>query len=104
LQDHAISTLHLTVGLWMRHSCPVHTDVELIAEFQELPARELGPVVGNDGVGHSEAVDDVGEERHCLLCPEIRDGVCLHPLGELVNSDQKVGVAPGRLSQGPNDV
>jgi hypothetical protein len=78
--------------------------VELVAEFQELPARELGPVVGDDGIRHSEAVDDVGEERHRLLCPEIRDGAHLHPLGELVNSDQKVGETPGHLSQGPDDV
>jgi hypothetical protein len=49
-------------------------------------------------------VDDVGEERHRLLCPEIRDGAHLHLLGELVNSEQKVGEAPGRLSQGPDDV
>jgi hypothetical protein len=39
-----------------------------------------------------------------LLCPEIRDGAHLHPLGELVDSGQKVGVAPGRVSQGPDDV
>jgi hypothetical protein len=35
----------------MRHGCPVHVDVELIAELQELSACELGPVVGDDGVG-----------------------------------------------------
>jgi hypothetical protein len=88
----------------MRYDCPVHVDVELIAELQELSALELGPVVGDDGVGHFEAIDDVGEERHRLLCPEIRDGAYLHPLGELVYGDQKVGVAPGCLSQGPDDI
>jgi hypothetical protein len=36
--------------------------------------------------------------------PEIRDGVHLHPLGELVDCDQQMGVAPGRLPQGPDDV
>jgi hypothetical protein len=88
----------------MRHGCPVHADVELVAEFQELSARELGPVVRDDGVGHSEAVDDVGEERHRLLCPKICDGAHLHPLRELVDSNHKVGVALGRLSQGPDDI
>jgi hypothetical protein len=88
LQDHAVGTLHLTIGLWVFHSCPIHTDVEFVAKLQEFPARELGPVVGDDGVWHSKAVDDVGEERHRLLCPEIRDGAYLHPLGKLVDRDQ----------------
>jgi hypothetical protein len=39
-----------------------------------------------------------------MLRPEICDGTHLHPLGELVDSDQKVGEAPGRLSQGSDDV
>jgi hypothetical protein len=78
--------------------------MELVAELQELPARELGPVVGDDGVGHSEAVDDVGEERHRPLRPKICNGVYLHPLGEFVDCDQQLGVALGRLSQGPDDV
>jgi hypothetical protein len=49
-------------------------------------------------------VDDLGEECYGLLCPEIRDRAHLDPLGELVNGDQQVGVAPGRLSQGPDNV
>jgi hypothetical protein len=61
--------LHLTAGLWMRHGRPIDADVELVAELQELSARELGPVVGDDGVRDPEPVDDVGEERHGLLRP-----------------------------------
>jgi hypothetical protein len=48
----------------------------------------LGPVVGDDGVEHSKAVDDVGEEHHSLLRAEIRDGVHLYPLGKFVDGDQ----------------
>jgi hypothetical protein len=62
--------------------------VELVTELQEFSARELGPVVGDDGVGHSKAMDDIGEERHRLLCPEIRNGAYLYPLGKLVDRDQ----------------
>jgi hypothetical protein len=62
--------------------------VEFIAKLQEFPARELGPVVGDDGIGHSKAMDDVGEERHRLLRPEVRDGAYLHPFGKFVNRDQ----------------
>jgi hypothetical protein len=39
-----------------------------------------------------------------LFCPEVCDWACLDPFGEFVHIDQQVGVAPGRLSQGPNDV
>jgi hypothetical protein len=52
---------------------PVHADVELVAELQELSDGELRPVVCDDGVGDPEPVNDVDEERHRLLCPEIRD-------------------------------
>jgi hypothetical protein len=94
----------LTIGLWVHDGRPVHTDVVLVAEFQEFLAGELGHVVSDDGVGHPEPVDDVREEHYDLLCPEIRDWVHLDPLGELVNGDQQVGVAPERLSQGPDNV
>jgi hypothetical protein len=72
--------------------------VEFIAKLQEFPARELGPVVGDDGIGHSKAMDDVREKRHCVLCPEIRNGAHLYPLGKFVDCDQQMGEAPGRLS------
>jgi hypothetical protein len=103
LYDHAVGALHLTIGLWVRHGRPIHADVKLVAELQELPADELGPVVGDDGVRHPKPVDDVGEERHRLLCPEICDRAHLDPLGKLVDGNQQVGVAPGCFSQGPDE-
>jgi hypothetical protein len=63
-------------------------DVELVTELQELSARELGPIVSDDRVGHSKPVNDVGEEHYGLLCPEIRDWAHLDPLGELVDGNQ----------------
>jgi hypothetical protein len=44
-------------------------------------------VVGDDRVGHPEPVDDVGEECHGLLCPEICDWAHLDPLGELIDNN-----------------
>jgi hypothetical protein len=52
---------------------PIYADVVLVAELQELPAGELGPIVGGDGIRHPEPVDDVSEERYGLLCPEVCD-------------------------------
>jgi hypothetical protein len=87
LQDHAFGTLHLTIGLWVCHGRPIDADMELVVELQELSARELGPVVGDDGVGHSKLVNDVGEERYGLLRPEIRDWANLNPLGKFVDGN-----------------
>jgi hypothetical protein len=51
----------------MSYGDSVHTDVVVLAEVQELPACEVGAVVGDDGVWDPKAMDDVGEERHRLL-------------------------------------
>jgi hypothetical protein len=61
--------------------------VELVAKLQEFPARELGPVVGDDGIWHSKAMDNVREKRHRQLRPEICNVAHLHPLGEFVDRD-----------------
>jgi hypothetical protein len=50
---------------------PVHPDVVVLAEVQELPTGELGAVVGDDGVWDFKAMDDVGEERHRLFGPDV---------------------------------
>jgi hypothetical protein len=72
----------------MSHGGPVHPDVVILAEVQELSAGELGAVVGDDGVWDPEAMDDVGEERHRLLEPDAVQRSDLDPLGEFVNGDQ----------------
>jgi hypothetical protein len=64
----------------------------------------LGAVVGDDRIRHPKPVDDVSEEGHGLLYPEVCDWARLDPLGEFIHGDQQVGVAPGRLSQGIDDV
>jgi hypothetical protein len=53
---------HLTIGLWMCDGHPVHADVVLVTELQELSVDKLGPVVGDDGIRYPESVDDVSEE------------------------------------------
>jgi hypothetical protein len=52
----------LAIGLWVCDGRPIHTNVVVVAELQELPASKLGAVVSDDGVQHSKPVDDVGEE------------------------------------------
>ena len=54
----------------MSHDGPVHPDVVVLAEVQELSASELGAVVRDDGVRDPKMMDDVGEERHRLFGPD----------------------------------
>ena len=81
----------------MSHGDPVHPDVVILVEVQKLSAGELGAVVGDDGVRDPEAMDDVGEECHRLLGPDVVQRSDLDPLGEFVDGDQQVRVAPGCL-------
>jgi hypothetical protein len=76
----------------------------MIAKFEEFLPRELGSVVGDNHVWYAEAIDDVSEERHCLLGADVDDGSGLDPLQELVDYYEKVGEAPGCLSEWPHHV
>jgi hypothetical protein len=49
---------------------PVHTDVVVFAEVQELFPSELCAIVGDDGVWDPKAMDDICEECHRLLGPD----------------------------------
>jgi hypothetical protein len=63
-------SVYLPIRHGVSHGDPVHPDVVILAEVQELSAGELGAVVGDDGVRDSETMDDVGEERHRLFGPD----------------------------------
>jgi hypothetical protein len=80
LQDHAIRSIDLPIRLQVSNSGPVHTDVVVVTEVKEFLPRELGSVVGDDRVGYAEAIDDVGEKRHCLLGADVDDWSDLDPL------------------------
>jgi hypothetical protein len=77
---------------------PVHTDVVVVAEVQELFSGELRAIVGDDGVWDPESMDDVGEERHRLLGPNAGQGSNLDPLGEFV--DNRCEKPPGAFCKG----
>ena len=104
MEDHAIGTIHLLVRLLVRHSRPVHSYVEAIAERQEPLACELGAVVGDDRVRDPEPEDDVSKEQNSLLGFNLADGSSLDPLGEFVDCHQQVAEAPGRLLQRADEV
>ena len=51
-------------------------------------AFEVGSVVGDDGVGHAESVNDVEEELDVLLGVDCGYQFCLYSFCELVNCDK----------------
>jgi len=65
----------------------------MVTEVQELFARELGAVVGDDNVGYPKPVDDVGEEKDSLLEADFRDGSSFDPFREFVDGHQQMGVS-----------
>jgi hypothetical protein len=68
-QNLAVGTLYLSIRHGVSYDGPVHPDVVILAEVQELSTGELGAVVGDDGVRDPKTMDDVGEERHRLFGP-----------------------------------
>jgi hypothetical protein len=62
----------------MSHGGPVHPDVMILAEVQELSTGELGAVVGDDGVRDPEAMDDVGEATACSDLMLFRGRTSIH--------------------------
>ena len=88
---------NLAVSSRVGHCRPVHTDVMLIVEIQELLTGEQSAVVSDDEVGNLKPVDDVGEEKDSLLGADVGDGSSLDPFGEFVDGHQQIGVPPFRL-------
>ena len=104
LEQHAICSFDLPVCGRVSDCSPVDFDVIVVAKFQEFPAGELRSVVRDYGVRHSESVDDVEEELHRLLGLDSRNGAGLNPLGKFVDCDKHVCVAPGRFSEGSDQI
>jgi hypothetical protein len=65
-----------------------------VVKFQEPLAGELGAVISDDAVRNPKVMDDVGEEQHGLLCPNVGDGMGLDQLRKFVDGDEQVGEAP----------
>jgi hypothetical protein len=61
LEDHSVRPFNLPIGAWVPNRHLVNLDPVSVSELQELLACEVGPVVCDDGVGHTELVDNVKE-------------------------------------------
>jgi hypothetical protein len=85
LEDHAICSLYLPICARVSNRCPVNLAPVPVSEIQELLAREVGAVVGDDGVGLTKPVDDVKKKLDGLLGARLDDWFCFNPFGELVH-------------------
>ena len=72
----------------MSDRCPIDPDPVDFRKFLEEVAREVGSVVGIDGIGHAEPVNDVQEELDCFLGVDRGYRFCLYPFCELVDRDK----------------
>ena len=70
MQEHTVGTLYLPIRHGVSYGGPVHTEVVVLAEVQELFPSELYAIVGDDGVWDPKAMDDICEEHHRLLGPD----------------------------------
>jgi hypothetical protein len=104
LEDHAIRPLHLPIGARVSDRCPVDPDPIPVSGIQELLAFEVGPIVCDDGVGHTESIDDVQEKLDGFLGAGLDDRFHLNPPCEFVHCDKKVGKAARGFFERPDHV
>jgi hypothetical protein len=95
LEHHTIGAFDLAIGPWVCHGSPVDSDVLGIVEVKETLPCELRAVVGDDGVRHPKAVDDVADEGDHLFSCDRGNRLSLDPLGELVHRNEEMREAPG---------
>jgi hypothetical protein len=72
-------------------------DIVVIAESDNLLSCELCAVVGDDRIWDPEAINDVSEERHCLLGAVFHYGSGFGPFGKFVDDHDQVCEAPRAL-------
>ena len=88
MKDYAIGTLDLAFSLGVGDCRPIHMDMVMVTEVQELLAHELCTIVGDDNIGNPKMINDVGEEQDGLLGVDVVDGSSLNPLAELVDGNE----------------
>ena len=95
-QDFRIGALSLTIapGVCYRNVANLHSKVSIIC-LEEI-ASELRAVIGDDAVGDPEPAYESLDELDRGAGRDGADGFYLRPLGELVDGDIEVAVAPRR--------
>jgi hypothetical protein len=85
IRPFAHSTCLFMHGWGCRALGPVHPNVIVNTEIQELLVGELGAIVGDDGVGDPKLENNVRDETHHLLGADFGQGPCLDPHSEFID-------------------
>ena len=103
-QDLNVDALILAIapGVCHRSVANLHSKVSAVG-FEEVTS-ELRAVVGDDTVGDPEATHETLDELDRRTSWDGADGFHLCPLGELVDGDIEVAVAPRRSREQAQDI
>ena len=100
-QDLRVSAFGLTItpGVGHRSVAEIRCKVSTVC-FEEI-IGELRAIVGDDAVGDPEAAHETLDELDRRADWDGADSFHLRPLGEVVNGNVEVSVAPGTRGNGP---
>ena len=97
----ALALFSLAIAPRMRHRSIAYmcSKVSIVC-FEEI-AGELRTIVSDDAIRDPEPAHEALDELDCRTNWDGADGFHLHPLGELVDGDVEVKVAPRRSRERP---
>ena len=103
-QDHCVSMFGLAIapGVGHRSVANLFSKVSTVG-FKEVPSK-LRVVICDDAVGDPEAAHEALDELDGRASWDGTDGFHFRPLGELVDGDIEVSVAPSRPRERSQDV
>ena len=104
LEDFSVGALGLAVAAWMSDGGIADLRAEVGTVGLEQPAGELRAIVGDDAVGYAEAANQTLDEFHRRSCRDVPDWFHFRRLGELVDGDVEVAVAPDSSWERSQDV
>jgi hypothetical protein len=94
----------LAVALGVGGRGKAQFDAHVVAVIAKQLTGELGAVVCNDAVGHSESRRDAPDELEGRMLVDLDDRVSLGPLGELIDGDIQVLIPASSRFEGFEDV
>ena len=95
-QDLCVSTFGQTIAPGMRHRSVANLRSKVSAVGFEEVTSELQAVIYDDAVGNPEMAHEALDKLNCRPSWDGADGFHFCPLGELVDDDVEVAVAPWR--------
>ncbi len=103
-EDFGVGSLDLAIALGVGGRGKAQFDAHVIAIVAEQLTGELGAVVCNDTVEHSESGRDAPDELEGGMLVDLDDWISFGPLGELVDGDVQVLIPASSRFEWSEDV